>query len=88
MTKAELTMKLFDQFQEETESVYEYEMLGEEAMKHNMPHVAKGLKEIAKEEDTHAKFLAKVLGEEADQPPHAANIWHKWHTMLADLKNK
>ena len=88
MTKAELTMKLFDQFQEETESVYEYEMLGEEAMKHNMPHVAKGLKEIAKEEYTHAKFLAKVLGEEADQPPHAANIWHKWHTMLADLKNK
>ena len=88
MTKAELTMKLFDQFQEETEGVYEYEMLGEEAMKHNMPHVAKGLKEIAKEEYTHAKFLAKVLGEEADQPPHAANIWHKWHTMLADLKNK
>lgn len=87
MTKAELTMKLFDQFQEETEDVYEYEMLSKEAMKHNMPHLAKGLKEIAEEEYTHAKFLAKVLGDEADQPPHAATIWHKWHAMLADIKN-
>ena len=88
MTREELIAKLFDQFEDETGDVYEYLMLSEEAHKHKMPHLAKGLRTIANEEYTHAEYLAGILGNETDQPKDAAEIWHKWHRMLADVKSK
>ena len=88
MTREELVSRLFDQLEDETEDVYEYHKLCEVAKTHGMHSLARGLKMIAKDEYSHAEYLAKVLGEEADQPKDAAEIWHKWHKMLADVKSK
>jgi rubrerythrin len=88
MMREEFIKHIFSQMEEEIEDVYEYHTLCEEAKKLGMHDFAMGLKEIADEEYTHARYLATVMGEEYNQPPEAAVIWHKWHKMLADMKNK
>lgn len=88
MTREELVKQLFGRLEDETEDVYKYMELCKEAKMIGMHDVAKGLKAIGDEEYTHAKYLAGVLGEELEQPPESAHIWHKWHKMLADVRNK
>ena len=88
MTREEFIEELFDQLEDESEDVLKYHMLCGEAKKHGMHHLAKGLKSIADDEYTHAKYIAEFLGEEAEQPIDAPIKWHKWHQMMAEVKSK
>ena len=88
MTREAFIEELFKQLEEESEDVLKYHMLCAEAKKYNMHNLAAGLKAIANDEYTHAKYIAGVLGEEANQPTDAPDKWHKWHQMMAEVKNK
>lgn len=74
------------QFRDEINGVENYMNMAVQAEMAGKKDVAKGYREMAKDEFTHAKFLKDLVKDDEVQPPEAMETWNAWHKMLNKFK--
>lgn len=86
MNSMDMKHIFWHKFRDEVSGAENYMDMAEEAEHMGKPHIAKGFKEMAKDEYTHAKFFKDLVKDDEMQPPEAMETWNAWHKMINRLR--
>lgn len=87
MDHKELKRIYWERFRDEIEDAERYMNLSQEAEHLGKNKEALGLRELAREEYTHARFFRDLVKDDTEQSQEQMETWQMWHRMINRLKN-